>query len=366
MITTNDVFETEIPSMKFLPSNQQDLIFFDIETTGFSPKTTHVYLIGAMYYENDSWKTIQWFADTLESEPIIIASFFDFIKDYKALVHFNGEGFDMPYLIKKCITYNLPYNFDNIKSIDLFKHIKPIRSLLKLENYKQKSIENFLGISRNDKYSGGELINIYNEYLNSNSNNLELLLLHNKEDIIGMVQLLPILSYLSIINNDYNVSSLSINETTDINGLPAKEAIFTLKLNKVLPKRVSYGNDIFYFTAFDTTLNMRIKIYSGELKYFYPDYKDYYYLPVEDKSIHKSVAFYVDKNYRTKAKAANCYSKKTGMFLPEYDEIVSPYFKIDYYDKVLYFELDDTFKSSQKLQKDYISHIISSMLYNNH
>ena len=46
-----------------------------------------------------------------------------------------------------------------------FKELSPIKPLLCLENYKQKSIEAFLGIDREDKYSGGELINVYYEYL---------------------------------------------------------------------------------------------------------------------------------------------------------------------------------------------------------
>ena len=40
------------------------------------------------------------------------------------------------------------------------------------------------------------------------------------------------------------------------------------------------------------------------LKYFYDNYKDYFYLPKEDTAIHKSVATYVDKDFRQKAKTA--------------------------------------------------------------
>lgn len=95
---------------------------------------------------------------------------------------------------------------------------------------------------------------------------------------------------------------------------------------------------------------------------FYSDYTNYYYLPFEDRAIHKSVAFYVDKDFRTKAKAANCYSKKTGMFLPQKSEVISPYFKIDYSDKKMYFELDDTFCNSYDSQYSYMMHVISTLL----
>ena len=51
------------------------------------------------------------------------------------------------------------------ESIDLFKKSKSLSPLFKLENYKQKTIEHFLGINRSDKSDGGELINVYKQYL---------------------------------------------------------------------------------------------------------------------------------------------------------------------------------------------------------
>ena len=47
-------------------------------------------------------------------------------------------------------------------------------------------------------------------------------------------------------------------------------------------------------------LCLLVIIYQGELKHFYPNYREYYYLPHEDRAIHKSVALYVDRNFRTK------------------------------------------------------------------
>ena len=48
---------------------------------------------------------------------------------------------------------------------------------------------------------------------------------------------------------------------------------------------------------------MRAEIFEGEMRHFYSDYKNYYYLPKEDMAIHKSVAAYVDHEYREKCKA---------------------------------------------------------------
>ena len=49
----------------------EDMVFFDIETTGFSPNNTILYLIGCAYYSNNSWNLIQWFADDNTSEKKI-------------------------------------------------------------------------------------------------------------------------------------------------------------------------------------------------------------------------------------------------------------------------------------------------------
>ena len=66
--------------------------------------------------------------------------------------------------------------------------------------------------------------------------------------------------------------------------------------------------------------NYRYAEFTGELKTFFKDYKDYYYLPAEDTAIHKSVGEFVDKKARVQATARTAYIKKTGSFLPVYDD----------------------------------------------
>lgn len=339
-----------------------EVLFFDIETTGFSSKTTQLYLIGCLYFENNRPILKQWFAENPIDEPELLKEFFNFTKNYQYLVHYNGSGFDIPYLLQKCQQYNLPYDFSCIHSIDLYKSILPYKKFLKLDSLKQKSIENFLDINRNDIYSGGELISIYYEYQKTKSKELyELLLLHNHDDLMGLVQILPVLSYKDFLQGNFHITQVELNSIKTIEQIPSMELILTLSLRNPLSKRISFGAHGLYFTSYDHTCKMKISIYTGELKYFYPNYKDYYYLPLEDTAIHKSVAFYVDKDYRTKAKAANCYSKKTGRFLPQYKEIMSPYFKIDYFDKISYFELTDEYIKHPEKLHTYIVHIFECL-----
>lgn len=357
----------------------EKILFFDIETTGFSSNTSTVYLIGCVYYEKetDAFRSIQWFAEQKQEEMLLIYSFFEFAKTFDVLIHYNGQGFDIPFIERKCLAYNLPYGFSRFTSLDLYREISPFKNFLKLPHLKQKSVEDFLEIKREDPFTGGELISVYQNYLLCPSEDAYAALIqHNLDDLRCMVKILPILSYTDLFRGKFHVSQLTmpwlLNNTAPdmpspdavfpqpcVNNDPEKELIVELTTDVALPKRISFGNREFYFTAFRKKCRIKIKLYTGELKYFYPNYRDYYYLPEEDTSIHKSVAFCVDKDFRTQAKAANCYSRKTGCFLPQYEEIVSPYFKREYKDKKTYFEMTEEFSSNRELIKTYVLHIFS-------
>ena len=72
-------------------------VFFDIETTGLSWRTSHLYLIGALFFDPaaDTFTLRQWFLDRPTEEKEMLVSFFTFLSDVKQLVHFNGTTFDL-------------------------------------------------------------------------------------------------------------------------------------------------------------------------------------------------------------------------------------------------------------------------------
>ncbi len=84
-------------------------LLFDIETTGFSPDYTTCYLIGVMYFNanTNQWILRQYFNDDGISELQIIKDFMEFSLSYQYLFNFNGDGFDIPYLLKKIAEYHL-------------------------------------------------------------------------------------------------------------------------------------------------------------------------------------------------------------------------------------------------------------------
>ena len=342
-----------------------DSIFFDIETTGFSPTNSSIYLIGCLYRDGQNIVVEQFFAENKSEEKDILLPFMELLSRFKTIITFNGIGFDIPYIKAKCDTLGVKEHFNDFAYIDIFKQIGNIKFLLKLENYKQKTIENFLGIHRNDKYSGGELINVYEDYIRTSSNAAErLLLLHNYEDVIGMLDLLPILTYQHVLNGAYTFENLAMEPYTSFEGKEGQEIIITLKNNHPVPKRVSFQQDEFYYTINKDVTKIRVGVFEGELKHFFPNYKDYFYLPKEDMAIHKSVATFVDKEYREKAKACNCYNRKEGLFLPQKDLIMQPFFLKTHKDKVSYFELTEDFLTSDIMLKRYVEHIFNFSMNN--
>ena len=135
---------------------------------------------------------------------------------FDTIITFNGIGVDIPYLKAKCNTYECNEHFADFTYVDIFKSISQIKHILQLPNYKQKTIEAFLGIGRDDLYSGGELIEIYHSYTKEpRPDKLEILLLHNYEDVLDMPALLPVLSYVHLFYGQYLSCSASVSEYTD-------------------------------------------------------------------------------------------------------------------------------------------------------
>ena len=338
----------------------EKVLFFDIETTGFTARTSDLYLIGCAFYSEDSWRIIQWFAESPADQAQILTEFFEFSKNYETLLHFNGNNFDLPYVNQKCEMLSLPFQFDHLSGIDLFRRVNPYKFLLKLPNCKQKSIEKFLGIEREDIYSGGDLIALYKEYVEDpDEDKLHTLLLHNSDDVKGMLEILPILSYDDLFNQPLKAKKVQANYYKDVTGAVRKELIIHAQIETPLPQPITALVNDCYFRGEGSAAIIKVPILEEELKYFYANYKDYYYLPAEDIALHRSVSGFVDKEYRIPATASNCYTRKFSDYLPQWGLVFEPFFKRDYKSKQLYFELTDEFKKDREAFSVYATHILA-------
>lgn len=289
---------------------QNKFLFFDIETTGLSPLTSSFYLIGCLYPVDSVWHLRQWFCESMEDELPVLHDFFSFLMEFEVLIHFNGDTFDIPYLTQCAIHYGLTPAFDRLQSVDLLRKIRPYKKLLHLTSLRQISLEHFLHIVRDDRYNGGELISVYQHYLQTHDETLrQLLLLHNHDDLTGMSQLLPLLSYEQLFSSP-TLSHCQCRAVSE--QCVCICAIASLSLPNFFSSQTEWGD-----IAIDgQTVTFQITPFCGELKHFYSDYKNYYYLPMEDMAIHQKVAQFVDSHHKKKATASTAYSRQTGLFLP--------------------------------------------------
>lgn len=342
---------------------KEEILFLDIETTGLSSETASIYLMGCCFYEKGNWMIRQWLCESPNEEKELLETFYKHLSSYTTLIHFNGNQFDLPFIQKRASLYNLPISFEKMEGIDIYKRIFPYRHFLRLTNCKQKTLEEFLSIHRTDEYSGGELIHIFKSFCRDHDEeSMELLLLHNRDDVYGMIRLLPILSYADFFNEPLTVRKVESNTTKDAFGKTQKEILIYFTLTTALPKPIScHGNDC-YFSGRDSDGMIKVPVYTEEMKFFYSDYKSYYYLPHEDMAIHKSVSTYVDPAFREPATAAHCYTRKYGEYLPQWDIIFEPFFKREYQSKLLFFELTDEFRDNREAFSRYASHILSMMM----
>ena len=195
----------------------------------------------------------------------------------------------------------------------------------------QKSLEEFLGLYREDKYDGGTLIRFYYDYINSRDEKiLHLLFLHNEEDLLGMLKVVEMLSFVDFFNSDFTLSDVKKNED-----------YLTLyyTCNEYLDYKLSIEDEIF-LNASENKLILDIPILKSELKFFFEKYKDYYYLTIEDYAVHKSIGEFVDKSVKKKATKQTAYIKQVAEYIPCFNTVlVGEIFKKEYKSKEKYINL---------------------------
>ena len=355
------------PDLKGYPieklGDPRSLLFIDIETTGFAAEDSSIYLIGCVYCDEDGWNSIQYLAESTDEEEDVLYSFYNFATGFKTLVHFNGNSFDIPFIQKRSEALELPFDLRIFSGIDIYKRLKPFKSFLKMPSMKQRSIEELLGVEREDVLGGRELVRVSQDFLQSpTEENAQLLLHHNFCDICGLISIVPMLSVSDMFNEGVKVTKAGRNPYTDSEGVTRSEVIMEFKLPSPVPVQISYGFTDCYFTGEGEKGKIRVSVYEGELKYFYPNYREYYYIPAQDIAVHKDVASYMDPSQRIPAKASTCYTKKTGTFLPQWEPLFSPVLRKNYNEPTMYFELSDEFKRNAKGFNAYASHLLDTLV----
>lgn len=160
----------------------RQLVFFDIETTGFSRQYHQVGLISLGYVKDGHWQIDQYFANSSADESLIITAALSQLQQHLAWVSYNGDSFDIPFLHSRAKQLKLGSRLPAGRSIDLYR-------LLKRGRLKQTEADS--GFDRQDSLSGADWARLYKDYLRQPDEAVqEKLLLHCRDDILSLIQLL--------------------------------------------------------------------------------------------------------------------------------------------------------------------------------
>ena len=249
-----------------------------------------------------------------------------------------------------------------MKSIDLYQTLRPISFLLPVSDFKQRTLEPLCHYQRLDTMDGKQLIQVFHSFASLHKKeDQNLLLLHNHDDIEGMFHLLSLDILKAALNGKFDFIQSRILKSKTLNDDIRTDILFQFSLPAVLPTDFSYHLETFSLIFSGHTGKLKLPLLSGTLRYFYKDYKDYYYLPLEDEAVHKSIASYVDSSCRQKAKASNCYKKISGFFLRAYGNPNLSHFKTDYESKEIYIQWTSEFSASPEMQQEFLREFLKNL-----
>lgn len=205
LIRENSLNITEYPiyDEKIKTYLKNDFLILDIETTGFHRKYSKIILIGMIYKNNDQYKFIQIFAETLDEEKQLLLAFNNFIDNFGEFFYitYNGHAFDLPFINAKFNEHNMNCHLNLGQNLDLYRVIRKNKNKLGLDRYNLKSVEKHLGIHREDQISGKESIQLYYDYIKTREESIRKnILLHNAEDIEYLWPLIQIFNYIDYKN----------------------------------------------------------------------------------------------------------------------------------------------------------------------
>lgn len=360
--------EFSVPVCGILPAAVplEQLMFFDIETTGLSPKAAEIYLLGTGV-PDASGKNLcirQFLSENAENEPEILDIWIQLLSSHPYVVSYNGAAFDLRFLQERCRYHHR--TMPSYTNIDLMRAARWMKKQGLLSDCRLTTVERALGVCRQDVWSGGELIAIYQKYrllkkLLTNREDCRLphfdpsqsysdyssedyllassaalspsgslqeeldemeqcLLLHNREDVAALLSLLALQRFFCLCHTPVLFSKEQCEALITSVEWSEKELLVRI----LLPFFVSRPENLTPAACTDgicvsireNVLFLSLSVFQGELKLFYEDYRSYVYLPYEDTAVHKSVGEFIAKERKEPARKSTCYSRHTGSYLP--------------------------------------------------
>lgn len=247
----------------------ENCLFFHIESTGHFWRNSYVKSISILYQVRDGeWMKKEWYLKQESDEYDLLMTFYEEVRPFSCLIGFNSTSFSIPYLEQKYKAYDILSPFTDKIHFDQLRELKPIGKQLHIST-KLTDLRIFLQLD--DHISDVECIAASS----------------------------ALFVFLQIFDGAFCVEAVELH---------LEELLFTCKTDIAFPTDIRIHHDEFYLIGKENSLKIKVKILDGNLKLYYSNYKDYFYLPEEDMVIHKSLASTISKDKKVKAAARNCFS----------------------------------------------------------
>lgn len=163
--------------------SRQNILFFDIETSGFDKFNHQIICIGLIFYDG-SWQLKQFWATTLQEEKTLLSAFLNCYRPENLYITFNGNSFDFPFLKQR-----LQHHFPDAEP-PVFAHLDFLslgRTYAKdngLRSYGLKHLESIFGFEREDDFPGQAIVQGFLDPKTRSSNVYRIAVLkHNALDV---------------------------------------------------------------------------------------------------------------------------------------------------------------------------------------
>ncbi len=168
----------------------EGLLFLDTETTGLAGGTgTYAFLVGVAYLEGTRLVVKQYFMRDFDDEPALLTALEPLLARARAVVTFNGAGFDLPLLETRFVLARRRWPM-SLPHLDL---LRPARRVWTgwLADCRLSTLESdVLGLTREDDVPGAMIPLLYFDYLRSRrAAPLRRVFEHNRSDVLSLVAL---------------------------------------------------------------------------------------------------------------------------------------------------------------------------------
>lgn len=155
----------------------ESALFVDVETNGLA-NDSYVTCISILF--NNECKTF--------IKDVNMCDFIPYLNQSSLVVTFNGERFDIPFLLKTFGPLRLPPHIDLMAECKPYGYHGSLKKIEKLVGFEREYSEGITGL---------EAIDLWNKYIEfNNHNNLKTLIKYNQEDVLSLVAL-----YKKILHN---------------------------------------------------------------------------------------------------------------------------------------------------------------------